>query len=218
MGHASTRGWAHTVDVSETDTVGSPPRAVSPVTHGTAHTKGSAVTNGSSHTESSGVATFPHKQLRLWRQWRHRWQHRTGWRGAVCQRGRQRQLGILGRRDAQPRYGRFFNALGPLPASRTAFPTAPRKASSNTNSQGHFSRSLGGLDHTSGSETDSVANTTSSSTTQSHSAIPLHPRTQTDGGLGQRRGRGISAGMSVGVAPSFSLSTATSGRMTPTSS
>jgi hypothetical protein len=88
----------------------------------------------------------------------------------------------------------------------TTISHATTHSQAQTNSQSH-SVSQSEAWTTSGAETDSVADTSSSATANSHADSTNTTHSQSDGtNVGQVIGQGFSGGMSVGVAPSFSLS------------
>jgi hypothetical protein len=205
VGHASTRGWAHTVGVTETDTTGTSVTQGSAISQGAAYTEGSAVTDGTSHTDSSGTA-FTHTDSSGY-----------GVNGSVGGSIAPAGVGLSANVGGSANWGSSDGVTSSSGSADTTMHSVTSSSSdsvsqgitqsqSNTNSQSH-STSHSEAWTTSGSETDSVSDTTSISTTQSHADTASTATSQTQGsGIGQVIGRGFSAGMSVGVAPSFSLS------------
>jgi hypothetical protein len=205
VGHASTRGWAHTVGVSETDTTGTSVTQGTAVSHGTAHTEGTAVTDGSSHTESSSTAVS------------HSDSSGYGVNGGVGGSIAPAGVGLSANVGGNASWGSsdgITNSSGSADSSMHSVTSSQAdtvsdsttQSQSSTNSQSH-STTQSEAWTTSGSETDSVADTASSSTTKSHADSHSTATSDTKGsGIGQVIGRGFSSGMSVGVAPSFSLS------------
>ena len=204
-GHASTSGWAHTVGVSETDTVGQANTVGSAQTNGVAHTHGTTVTDGTSHTDSSGVATS------------HSESSGYGVNGGIGGNLAPAGVGVSGNVGGSATWS---SSDGVTSSSGSADTTSHSESVSNattisqatthsqaqTNSQSH-SVSQSEAWTTSGAETDSVADTSSSATTNSHADSTNTTHSQSDGtNVGQVIGQGFSGGMSVGVAPSFSLS------------
>ena len=184
-GHASTRGWSHTVGVGESTTSGSS------VTHGTSVSDGTSVTDGSSHTEGSSSMTS-HSDTFSW-----------GLRGSAEPVG----VGIGG-------VVNWGSADGFSSGSSVSDSTMHSESNSHveTTSQAHTqsqatTQSRSESWTTSGAETDSVADTTSQSQTQSQSSTHSSAASQSSGlAAGQSIGRGLSNGLSVAIAPSFSLS------------
>ena len=205
VGHASTRGWAHTVGVSETDTTGASTTQGTAVSHGTAHTEGSAVTDGSSHTESSGVAVS------------HVDSSGYGVNGGVGGSIAPAGVGLSANVGGNANWGSSDGVTNSIGAADSVMHSetsshadtvsqGTTQSQSNTASQSH-STTHSEARTTSGAETDSVADTNSTSTTKSHADTNSTATSESHGaGVGQMIGRGISSGMSVGVAPSFSLS------------
>ena len=229
IGHASTSGWAHTVGVAETDSTGSAKtsgtahttgEAVTDgtaVTDGSSHTEGSSVTVGSSHTESSGMASS-HSDS-------NNYGVNGGLGGSVAPAG----VGVSGNVGGNAGWGSsdgVTNSSGVSDSSMFSSSASESSTTSHAETQSHsvtqsasdttsqantVSKSHSTTNSeawtTSGAETDSVADTDSSSTTNSHADSVSKSQSESNGtGIGQMIGRGISSGMSVGVAPSFSLS------------
>jgi len=205
VGHASSRGWAHTVGVSETDTTGTSVTQGTAVSHGTAHTEGTAVTDGSSHTESSSTAVS------------HSDSSGYGVNGGVGGSIAPAGVGLSANVGGNASWGSsdgITNSSGSADSSMHSVTSSQAdtvsesttQSQSATASQSH-STTQSEAWTTSGSETDSVADTSSTSTTKSHADSHSTATSDTKGsGIGQVIGRGFSSGMSVGVAPSFSLS------------
>jgi hypothetical protein len=206
-GHASTRGWAYTVGVSETDTTGSAATVGSASTHGTAHTDGTSVTNGSSYSETSSVATS------------HADNSSYGVNGSVNGSIAPAGVGLGALLGGNANWGSSdgvtvssgsfsFSMHSETSSHADTVSQSNTQSQSNTESQSH-STTRSEAWTTSGAETDSMADTQSSSTTQSHADTRSTARSQSDGiSSGQNIGSSLSGGMSVGVAPSFSLSNA----------
>lgn len=205
VGHASTRGWSHSVGVTETDTTGQATTTGVSETNGTAQTHGVTVTDGSSHTESSGMATT------------HTDSSGYGVNGGVGGSIAPAGVGLSANVGGNANWG---SSDGVTSSSGSADTTSHSVSVSNatteshaethsqaqTNSQSH-SVSNSETWTTSGAETDSVADTASTSASKSHSDSVSTTRSQSEStGIGQAIGRGWTGGMSVGVAPSFSLS------------
>ena len=205
VGHASTRGWSHSVGITETDTTGQASTVGVSETEGTAQTHGVTVTDGTSHTESSGFATS------------HTDSSGYGVNGGVGGSIAPAGVGLSANVGGSANWG---SSDGVTSSSGSADTTSHSVSTSNattesratTQSQAQTQSQSHSVAHsetwsTSGAETDSVADTTSSATTRSHSDSVSTTRSQSDAtGIGQVIGRGFSGGMSVGVAPSFSLS------------
>ncbi len=207
VGHASTRGWAHTVGTSETDSTGSASTLGTAVSQGSSHSEGVSSTEGTSHTNSSSAGSS-HTDSSSYGL-------TGGLGGSIAPAG----VGLSANIGGNAGWGSadsFMSSSGVSDGSMQSVTNSQTdtvsqsvtQSQSNTTSQGHASTRSEAWT-TSGSETDSVADTTSSSTTQSHADTKSTARSSVDGlNLGQNIGRGASAGMSVGVAPSFSLSNA----------
>ena len=216
-GHASTTGWAHTVGVSESDSTGQAASVGSAHTVGVAQTDGVAqstgttITDGTSHSDSAGFASS-HTDSSGYGV-------NGGLGGAIAPAG----VGLSANVGGNANWG---SSNGVTNSSGTADGTSHSVSNSesttlshattnsqsdtaslsNTNSQGH-SETHSEAWTTSGAETNSVADTNSTAATKSHADSVNTTNSQSDGtGLGQAIGRGITGGMSVGVAPSFSLS------------
>ena len=205
IGQASTSGWAHTTGTSETDTVGTSSTVGTAISNGTTHTEGTAVSNGSSHSDSSGLATS------------HTDSSSYGVNGSLGGSVAPAGVGVSANVGSSANWGTadgVINSSGSSDASTHSVTESQSdsvsqsvtQSQSNTLSHSH-STTQSEANTVSGSMTNSVADTTSTSTTQSHADSTSTANSQTDGtSLGQTIGRGISSGMSVGVAPSFSLS------------
>ena len=205
IGHASTRGWSHSVGVTETDTTGQATTVGVSEMNGVAQTHGVTVTDGSSHTESSGVATS------------HTDSSGYGVNGGVGGSIAPAGVGLSGNIGGSANWG---SSDGVTSSSGSADTTSHAVSTSNATTQSHAtshsqaqtqsqSHSVGHSEtwSTSGAETDSYADTASTATSKSHSDSISTTRSQSNStGIGQVVGRGYSGGMSVGVAPSFSLS------------
>jgi len=205
VGQASTSGWAHTTGTSETDTVGTSSTVGSAISNGTTHTEGTAVSNGSSHSDSSGLATS------------HSDSSSYGVNGSLGGSVAPAGVGVSANVGSSANWGTadgVINSSGSADASTHSVTESQSdsvsqsvtQSQSNTLSHSH-STTQSEANTLSGSMTNSVADTSSTSTTQSHADSTSTANSQTDGtSLGQTIGKGISSGMSVGVAPSFSLS------------
>ncbi len=205
VGQASTSGWAHTTGTSETDTVGTSSTVGSAISNGTTHTEGTAVSNGSSHSDSSGLATS------------HTDSSSYGVNGSLGGSVAPAGVGVSANVGGSANWGTadgVVNSSGSSDASTHSVTESQSdsvsqsvtQSQSNTLSHSH-STTQSEANTLSGSMTNSVADTSSTSTTQSHADSTSTANSQTDGtSLGQTIGKGISSGMSVGVAPSFSLS------------
>lgn len=207
VGHASTRGWAHTIGITETQTSGTAATTGQAVSEGQAHTEGTAITEGTSHVVSSGTAVT------------HTESASHGVSGSVGGSLTPAGVGLSANVGASAGWGTsdgFTQSSGVSDAISHAHTasqsdTTSRSATlSQSNTQSHSQATARSESWTSsGSETDSVSDTTSTATTQSHSDTQSRAHAETTGvGLGQAIGRGVTAGMSVGVAPVFSLSNA----------
>ena len=207
VGQASTSGWAHTTGTSETDTIGTSSTVGTAISNGTTHTEGTAVSNGSSHSESSGQATS------------HTDSSSYGVNGSLGGSVAPAGVGVSANVGSSANWGTsdgVVNSSGSSDASThsvtesqsDSISQSVTQSQSNTISHSH-STTQSEASTISGSTTNSVADTTSTSTSQSHADSTSTANSQTDGtSLGQTIGKGISSGMSVGVAPSFSLSNA----------
>ena len=205
VGQASTSGWAHTTGTSETDTVGTSSTVGTAISNGTTHTDGTAVSNGSSHSDSSGLATS------------HTDSYSYGVNGSLGGSVAPAGVGVSANVGSSANWGTadgVINSSGSSDASTHSVTESQSdsvsqsvtQSQSNTLSHSH-STTQSEANTLSGSMTNSVADTSSTSTTQSHADSTSTANSQTDGtSLGQTIGKGISSGMSVGVAPSFSLS------------
>jgi hypothetical protein len=205
VGQASTSGWAHTTGTSETDTVGTSSTVGSAISNGTTHTEGTAVSNGTSHSDSSGLATS------------HTDSSSYGVNGSLGGSVAPAGVGVSANVGGSANWGiadGVVNSSGSSDASTHSVTESQSdsvsqsltQSQSNTLSHSH-STTQSEANTLSGSMTNSVADTASTSTTQSHADSTSTANSQTDGtSLGQTIGKGISSGMSVGVAPSFSLS------------
>jgi hypothetical protein len=205
IGHASTRGWAHTVGVSETDTTGHSTTTGTAISDGVANTHGVTVTDGSSHTDSSGFASS------------HSDSSGYGVNGGVGGSIAPAGVGLSANVGGNASWG---SSDGTTVSSGSADTSSHSVSTSNatttshgvTQSQSQTTSSSHSVSNseawtTSGAETDSVADTSSQASTKSHADSLSTTRSQADAsGTGQVIGRGLSGGMSVGVAPSFSLS------------
>lgn len=207
VGEASTSGWAHTTGTSETDTVGTSSTVGSAISNGTAHTEGTAVSNGSSSTESSGLSTS------------HMDSSSYGVNGSLGGSVAPAGIGVSANVGGSANWGTSDGVVNSSGSSDTSTYSVTESQSdsisqsitqslSNTVSHSH-STTQSESSTASGSTTHSVADTNSTSTTQSHADSTSTANSQTDGtSQGQTIGKGINSGMSVGVAPSFSLSNA----------
>lgn len=205
VGHASTRGWAHTVGITETDTTGQSTTVGTAETNGESQTHGVTVTDGTSHTDSSGFASS------------HSDSSGYGVNGGVGGSIAPAGVGLSANVGGNANWG---SSDGTTSSSGSADTTSHSVSTSDatttshatTSSQSQTNSSSHSVSHseawtTSGAETDSVADTASQATTKSHADSLSTTRSQSDAtGTGQVIGRGLSGGMSVGVAPSFSLS------------
>ncbi len=229
VGQASSSGWSHTVGVAQTDSVGSAHTTGSAhstgiattegtaVTQGSSHSVGSAVTDGSAHAESSGTATSQVNSSN--------YGFNGGVGGSIAPAGVGLSANVGGSMGWGSSNG-VINSSGVTDStmhsstSSEAFGTsnaltnsqAVTHSASDTTSQADTTSQSHSITNseawgTSGSVTNSSADTTSSSSTQSHADTQSTFQSSADGvGSGQMVGQGIMAGMSVGVAPSFSLS------------
>jgi hypothetical protein len=206
-GHASTTGWAYTVGVSETDTVGNSSTVGTADSQGTAHTEGTAVTNGSSTTESSSTAIS------------HTDNSSYGVNGGLGGNLSPAGVGLSADLGGNASWGSADGVVNTVSSSSTSMHSTTQSqadtvSQSHTDSQANTTSESHSTTHseawtTSGAETESVADTESSSTTHSHANSQSQAQSTTDGiGAGQSIGQGLTRGMSVGVAPSFSLSNA----------
>jgi hypothetical protein len=205
VGHASTSGWAHSVGVTETDTTGHSTTVGISQTDGVAQTHGVTVTDGSSHTDSSGSATS------------HSDSSGYGVSGGVGGSIAPAGIGVSGNVGGNANWG---SSDGVTSSSGSADTSSHSVSNSNATTESHStthslaqtqsqSHSVAHSDSwtTSGAETDSYADTASTAKSKSHSDSVSTTHSQSDStGIGQVIGRGLSNGMSVGVAPSFSLS------------
>ena len=204
-GHASTSGWAHTVGVTETDTTGHATSVGVAQTDGVAQTHGVAVTDGTSHTDSSSSGTT------------HSDSSGYGVNGGIGGSIAPAGVGLSGNVGGNASWGSsdgVTSSSGSADTSShavsvsdsTSTSHATSHSQSQTNSQSH-SVSHSDAWTTSGAETDSVSDTSSTATSKSHADSASVTNSQSDSSsIGQAIGRGITGGMSVGVAPSFSLS------------
>ncbi len=185
VGHATTQGWAHTITEGES------------VTQGTSHTQGSAVsdgktvTDGQSHTD--GVSSMAsHSDSVAW-----------GLRGSLEPVG----IGLGGGVNwgsADSASSGASSADSNMHSESTSHGQTASQADTQSQAvtQNHSESWT-----TSGSETDSVADTTSQSQTQSQATTHSDAASQSSGlAYGQTLGRGTSSGLSVAIAPSFSIS------------
>jgi hypothetical protein len=227
-GHASTRGWAHTVGLAETDTISSAltqgqthatgvaHTQGSAETEGSAHTTGTTVTDGSSHTESSGTSVSHVDSSN--------YGVNAGVSGSIAPAGvgfGAHVGGYMGWGSADGVTHSSGSADTTMhsdtasESSTTSQSTTHSSAETQSSSDAASLASTHASSHSttpseawtrSGAETDSVSDTVSSAVTRSHADGHSSARSQSDStGLGQTIGRGASTGMSVGVAPSFSL-------------
>lgn len=205
VGHASTRGWSHTVGVSETHTTGVTNTVGTGITDGVAQTHGTTVTDGTSHTDSSGSAST------------HSDSSGYGVNGGIGGSLSPAGVGISGNVGGSANWGSsdgFTSSSGSADTTSHAVSTSDSTSTSHavSQSQSQSNSSSDSVSHseawsTSGAETDSYADTTSAASTKSHSDSSSVTNSQSDStGIGQAIGRGATSGMSVGVAPSFSLS------------
>ena len=205
VGHASTQGWSHTVGISETDTSGTTTTSGTAVSQGNAHSEGTAVTNGESHSVSSGTSVS-HSESSSYGV-------NAGIGGNLSPAG----VGLSGSLGGNANWGSADGVTSSSGVSDTSMHSVTQSQSdiisqSSTQSQANSESESHSTTHseawtTSGAETDSTADTSSTSTTQSHAESKSTATSETQGtGVGQSIGRGFNSGMSVGVAPSFSLS------------
>lgn len=201
IGHASSRGWSHMVGVSDSVTDGVSQTTGSAVTNGTAHTESQSVTDGSSHSEGSSSASSHVDSFN--------WGLNGGLKGGIVIAD-----GSIG---ANVGWG---SADGYSSASMSSDTTshAETKGSADTTSQSETASQSTTSSHaathttseawgTSGSETDSWGKTTSQAETKSSSdTVSAADSTMQSRSASQAVGRGVSNGLAVGVAPSFSIS------------
>jgi len=205
VGHASTRGWSHSVGVTETDTIGQSTTTGISESSGTAQTHGVAVAEGSSHTDSSGAATM-HSESSSYGV-------NGGVGGSIAPAG----VGLSANFGANANWASsdgvsFSSGSADTTSHSVSVSNATTESHSETHSQAQTNSQSHSIAHsdtwtTSGAETDSVSDTTSAAVSKSHSDSVSSSRSQSEStGIGQALGRGWAGGMSVGVAPSFSLS------------
>jgi hypothetical protein len=205
IGHASTSGWSHTVGVAETNTTGQSTTVGTAISDGVASTHGTTVTDGSSHTDSSGSAST------------HMDSSGYGVSGGIGGSMAPAGVGVTGNIGGNATWGSSDGSTSSSGSADTAshafsVSNATTTSHSVTQSQSHTSSSSHSISNseawsTSGAETNSVAVTASQASSKSHADSLSTTRSQSDAsGTGQVIGRGLSGGMSVGVAPSFSLS------------
>jgi hypothetical protein len=204
-GHASTSGWAHSVGITQTDTKGNSTTTGTATSHGTSHTDGVSSTRGSSKSSSSSTS-ISHSNTSVYGV-------NGGLGGSLSPAG----VGLSGNVGGNGSWGAsdgVTSTSGSSVSSMNSKTTshADTVSDSTTQSQSHTGSQSHSVSHseswtTSGSETESTSDTTSAATTQSHADTASSSHSQSEStGLGQVIGQGITAGMSVGVAPSFSLS------------
>ena len=205
VGHASTRGWSHTEGVSETHTTGVTNTVGTGTTDGVAQSHGTTVTDGTSHTNSSGSAST------------HSDSSGYGVNGGIGGSLSPAGVGISGNVGGSATWGSsdgFTSSSGSADTTSHAVSTSDSTSTSHavSHSQSQSNSSSDSVSHseawsTSGAETDSYADTQSTASTKSHANSSSVTNSKSNStGIGQAIGRGATSGMSVGVAPSFSLS------------
>ncbi len=205
IGHASTSGWTHTVGVAETNGTGQANTVGVAETNGVAQTHGVTVTDGSSHTDSSSSGTS-HSDSSGYGV-------TGGLGGSIAPAG----VGISGNVGGNANWGSSDGVTSSAgSADSTSHSESVSDANTTSHATTHSQAQTNSASHsvtqseswsTSGAETDSVADTNSAASTKSHADSISTTRSQGDAtSAGQAIGRGLSGGMSVGVAPSFSLS------------
>ena len=185
VGHASTSGWAHTVGQGESVTNGTA------VTNGSSVSDGTTVTNGSSHSEGFSSMSS-HSDTFSW-----------GLRGSAEPVG----IGVGGGVN-------WGTADSTSSGSSVSDSTMHSESNSHVETQSQATTQSHAVTQsrseswtTSGSETNSTSDTASQSQTESQSTTHSNAASQSNGlAFGQSIGRGLSNGLSVAIAPSFSIS------------
>lgn len=200
-GHASSYGWSHTVSEGEAVSTGTANTVGQATTEGSAHTESHSVTDGSSHTEGSSSSSSHVDSFN--------WGLNGGLKGGVVIAD-----GSIG---ANVGWG---SADGYASSSMSSDTTSHAETNGQADTTSHAqtnstaATSSASVTHsrseswgTSGSITNSTADTTSQSVTNSQSDTTSQADSRMQNQTAsQMLGHGVSAGLSVGVAPSFSIS------------